>query len=126
MSFLEWISSLQPPHPLQAACETLSRYLKSTLNPYIANVTAAAMLCSEVLCQRKGRCIRKNYDATHYLHLNPANFIIRQTDGRYVANGLPSRADVDALAENFTCQCYAGQTCSSKRFYPHEEKVFKV
>uniref|UniRef100_H3C6U6 Hyaluronidase n=1 Tax=Tetraodon nigroviridis TaxID=99883 RepID=H3C6U6_TETNG len=95
-------------------CESLSRYLKSTLAPYLANVTAAAMLCSEVLCQGKGRCTRKEYDSTHYLHLNPAHFTISQVEGAYVATGLPSAADVDALSQHFTCQCYAGLTCQAR------------
>lgn len=103
------------PRPLlQDACESLSDYLSSTLNPYIANVTAAAMLCSEVLCQWKGRCVRKNPDSAQYLHLNPASFSIQRTNRKYVAIGLPSTADLDNLAENFTCQCYAGSRCSAK------------
>lgn len=110
----------------QGECESLSMYLKSTLNPYIANVTAAAMLCSEVLCQGRGRCTRKNYDSTHYLHLNPAHFNIRQVEGQYVATGIPSDADVDALSEHFTCQCYVGQNCKAKPVYPDQVQQFKV
>uniref|UniRef100_A0A3Q4H0I4 Hyaluronidase n=1 Tax=Neolamprologus brichardi TaxID=32507 RepID=A0A3Q4H0I4_NEOBR len=78
----------------KASCDALSKYLRSTLNPYIANVTAAAKLCSEVLCQGKGRCVRK-------------------TDRKYAAIGLPSADDLSAWAENFTCQCYA---CSENCF----------
>lgn len=112
--------------PLQASCQSLSKYLTSTLNPYIANVTAAATLCSEVLCQGKGRCIRKDYDSTHYLHLNPANFSIQQADGKYVATGHPSAADMDAWAENFTCQCYEGRQCSPRLVYPTAVKHIVV
>lgn len=102
----------------QGECESLSRYLKSTLSPYIANVTAAAMLCSQVLCQGKGRCTRKDYDSAHYLHLNPAHFSLRQVGGAYLATGAPSAADVDALARHFTCQCYAGQDCEARPVHP--------
>lgn len=84
------------------------------------------MLCSEVLCQGTGRCIRKDYDSTHYLHLNPANFSIQQADGKYVAIGRPSAADLDAWAENFTCQCYAKKKCSPKLFYPNSIKHIVV
>ncbi|XP_041852196.1 hyaluronidase PH-20 [Melanotaenia boesemani] len=49
----------------KTSCQSLSEYLTSTLNQYIANVTAATMLCSEVLCQGKGRCIRKDYNSPH-------------------------------------------------------------
>uniref|UniRef100_A0A8D0DD85 Hyaluronidase n=1 Tax=Sander lucioperca TaxID=283035 RepID=A0A8D0DD85_SANLU len=106
----------------KAACQSLSEYLTSTFNPYIANVTAAAMLCSEVLCQKKGRCVRKNYNSTHYLHLNPAHFSIIRSDRKYVAIGLPSNADLDAWGENFTCQCYAGVSCSPKLVHQTEIK----
>ncbi|XP_040894463.1 hyaluronidase PH-20-like [Toxotes jaculatrix] len=102
----------------KAACQSLSEYLTSTFNPYIANVTAAAMLCSEVLCQKRGRCVRKNYDSSQYLHLNPTYFSILRAAKRYVAIGLPSAADLDAWAENFTCQCYAGWRCSPNLVHP--------
>nr|XP_019934380.1 PREDICTED: hyaluronidase PH-20-like [Paralichthys olivaceus] len=96
----------------KAACQSLSEYLTSTLNPYIANVTAAAMLCSELLCQGKGRCVRKNYDTSQYLHLNPTYFSILRAKRKYAVVGLPSTTDLEAWAEHFTCQCYAGQSCS--------------
>nr|XP_020449156.1 hyaluronidase PH-20-like [Monopterus albus] len=102
----------------KAACQALSEYLTSTFNPYIANVTAAAMLCSELLCQGKGRCVRKNYDSAIYLHLNPTYFSIMRANRKYVAVGLPTAADIDAWAQNFTCQCYAGRSCSPKLVHP--------
>lgn len=119
------INCLTVPSP-QASCELLSGFLENTLNSYIANVTAAAMLCSEVLCQGNGRCVRKNYDSTHYLHLNSAHFNIQQLDGQYVANGRPARADLDAWAENFTCHCYAGSSCSPKLAYQDAEKRIQI
>ncbi|XP_026220490.1 hyaluronidase PH-20 [Anabas testudineus] len=110
----------------KAACQSLSEYLTSTFNPYIANVTAAAMLCSEVLCQWKGRCVRKRYDSNHYLHLNPAYFSILRANRKYVAVGLPSAADLDDWAENFTCQCYAGSRCSARLVHPTTIKLIWV
>uniref|UniRef100_A0A3Q3X1Z8 Hyaluronidase n=1 Tax=Mola mola TaxID=94237 RepID=A0A3Q3X1Z8_MOLML len=88
----------------KGACRSLSRYLKSTVNPYIANATAAAMLCSQVLCQSNGRCLRKDSDSSHYLHLNPA------------------------WAQHFTCQCYryAGRSCQPKPTYPTSAKHYRV
>ncbi|XP_028306430.1 hyaluronidase PH-20-like [Gouania willdenowi] len=109
----------------QAACQDLSDYLTSTLDPYVANVTAAAMLCSEVLCQSKGRCVRKTYDSLSYLHLNPTYFRILRTN-RYIAVGLPSAADLNTWAENFTCQCYAGMSCSPKLLFPNSVKIIQV
>lgn len=76
------------------------------------------MLCSEVLCQGKGRCVRRSYNSTRYLHLNPASFSILRGDRKYVAIGLPSAADLRAWAEHFTCQCYAGWRCSPRLSHP--------
>ncbi|XP_059191749.1 hyaluronidase-5-like [Centropristis striata] len=110
----------------KAACQALSEYLASTFNPYTANVTAAAMLCSDVLCQGKGRCVRKNYDSAHYLHLNPAHFSILRANRKYVAVGLPSAEDLDAWAQNFTCQCYAGRSCEPRLVHPTKIKLIWV
>uniref|UniRef100_A0A3P8PWQ4 Hyaluronidase n=2 Tax=Astatotilapia calliptera TaxID=8154 RepID=A0A3P8PWQ4_ASTCA len=110
----------------KASCDALSKYLRSTLNPYIANVTAAAKLCSEVLCQGKGRCVRKSNNSRHYLHLNPTHFHIIRADRKYVAIGLPSAADLSAWAENFTCQCYAGRNCSPKLVHPTTMKLIWI
>ncbi|XP_036374433.1 hyaluronidase-5-like [Megalops cyprinoides] len=98
----------------KASCEALSGYLTSTLNPYIANVTAAAKLCSDTLCQGNGRCVRQDYNTDAYLHLNPSSFKIQSSDGRYVAVGRPTLADLRVFAEKFTCQCFAGLDCSPK------------
>lgn len=111
---------------LQASCQSLSEYLSSTFSPYIANVTAAAILCSQVLCQSKGRCVRKISDSNYYLHLNSAHFSILKSDRKYVATGLPSSADLDTWAENFTCQCYVGWSCYPKLVYPKTIKVIWV
>uniref|UniRef100_A0A669CBX7 Hyaluronidase n=1 Tax=Oreochromis niloticus TaxID=8128 RepID=A0A669CBX7_ORENI len=110
----------------KASCDALSKYLRSTLNPYIANVTAAAKLCSEVLCQGKGRCVRKSNNSRHYLHLNPTQFHIIRAYRKYVAIGLPSAADLSAWAENFTCQCYAGRNCSPKLVHPTTMKLIWI
>ncbi|XP_047452729.1 hyaluronidase-1-like [Mugil cephalus] len=110
----------------KAACQSLSEFLTSTLNPYIANVTAAAMLCSESLCQGKGRCVRKNYDSPSYLHLNPNYFRIVRVKKRYMAVGLPNAADLEGWAASFTCQCYWGWSCSPNLTHPTTVKVIWV
>uniref|UniRef100_UPI00398F3C37 hyaluronidase-5-like n=1 Tax=Pristiophorus japonicus TaxID=55135 RepID=UPI00398F3C37 len=92
-------------------CFTVGDYVKEVLNPYIVNVTSAARLCSKILCHNKGRCVRKNWDSTHYLHLNPASFRIRRNGIGYAVIGRTSFEDIVFLAEEFTCQCYAGQKC---------------
>ncbi|XP_023694797.1 hyaluronidase-1-like [Paramormyrops kingsleyae] len=97
-----------------ASCEALSAYLSSTLGPYVANVTAAARLCSAVLCQGHGRCLRRRRDTDDHLHLNPASFSILRSEGGYLAVGSLTASDLAKLADKFTCQCYAGRSCSSE------------
>ncbi|KAK5866838.1 hypothetical protein PBY51_011381 [Eleginops maclovinus] len=110
----------------KASCASLSEYLTSTFNPYVANVTAAAKLCSEVLCQGNGRCVRKNYECSHYLHLNPDHFSILQADTKYVAVGIPSADDLKVWEEHFTCQCYARESCTPKLVIPTKIKQIWV
>lgn len=94
----------------------------STLDPYLANATAAALLCSQLLCQSNGRCLRRDSDSSHYLHLNPAHFTIQRADRKYVAIGQPSSGDLKAWAKHFTCQCYAGRKCRPELTYPKTTK----
>ncbi|XP_024233224.1 hyaluronidase PH-20-like [Oncorhynchus tshawytscha] len=98
----------------KASCQALSSYLTTTLNPYVANVTAAAQLCGDFLCQGNGRCVRKHYESDHYLHLSSGNFRILRARGTYMVLGTPSLADLTLFSRRFTCQCYAGRTCSPK------------
>ncbi|MCJ8735975.1 hypothetical protein PDJAM_G00253590 [Pangasius djambal] len=98
----------------KASCESLSTYLSSTLNEYIINVTTAAELCSDLLCQGNGRCVRKSYDSDDYLHLNISSFNIQKTDGMYNVTGEPSITDLTAWADKFTCQCYEDKKCAAQ------------
>ncbi|KAM9495508.1 hyaluronidase-5-like [Clarias gariepinus] len=98
-----------------SSCKALASYLPSTLNPYVANVTAAAKLCSQTLCQGNGRCVRQNPDSADYLYLNPNNFSIQQHGGKYVAVGVPSQNDLNLFVNRFTCQCYVGQVCYAQK-----------
>lgn len=102
--------------PLQLSCEALSSYLTSTLNPYITNVTTAAQLCSDFLCRGNGRCVRKNYKSSHYLHLNPESFRVVNTQKHYFVLGSPSLADLKSLSRKFNCQCYKGLKCTPRTY----------
>uniref|UniRef100_UPI00398F69FA hyaluronidase PH-20-like n=1 Tax=Pristiophorus japonicus TaxID=55135 RepID=UPI00398F69FA len=95
-------------------CTVLQSLIDEVLNRYILNVTHAARLCSRELCQNQGRCLRKNWDSSDYLHLNPNTFKIRRKTGGHLAViGHPSPEDLQHMAEKFTCQCYVGKSCDS-------------
>ncbi|XP_061698279.1 hyaluronidase PH-20-like [Syngnathoides biaculeatus] len=110
----------------QVSCQALSDYMTATLNPYLANVTAAATLCSRTLCQGRGRCVRRNFNSSAYLHLDAGRFGILRADGKYVAVGLPSARNLDAWAREFTCQCYVGQGCEPRLTPPVAVQVIRV
>ncbi|XP_072508948.1 hyaluronidase PH-20-like [Notamacropus eugenii] len=96
-------------------CTVLDNYITTTLNPYIVNVTLAAKMCSQVLCQEQGVCIRKHWNSSDYLHLNPKRFIIQaQKDRRYVIYGKPNLQDLQEFSDKFYCNCYAGSRCKTK------------
>uniref|UniRef100_A0A8C5NDP6 Hyaluronidase n=1 Tax=Gouania willdenowi TaxID=441366 RepID=A0A8C5NDP6_GOUWI len=101
----------------KTSCEALSSYLDSTLNPYIINVTAAAQLCSNYLCRGNGRCVRKNYNSPHYLHLNPDSFRVLRVQKRFLVLGRPTLAELKTLSRSFTCQCYKGLSCTPRTYF---------
>ncbi|KAJ1161260.1 hypothetical protein NDU88_001747 [Pleurodeles waltl] len=98
-------------------CRTLEKYLQHVLNPYIINVTLAAKMCSQVLCQGNGACTRKHWNANDYLHLNPKNIFIRAgRHGKYSVIGHPTMEDFQQMAKKFECSCYAGHNCHHKGY----------
>ncbi|XP_054582346.1 hyaluronidase PH-20 [Eptesicus fuscus] len=98
-----------------AACKKLHDYMDTTLNPYIINITLAAKMCSQVFCQEKGYCTRKNVDSSDYLHLNPMHLTI-ETDpkGKFKIKGKASVEDLKQFAENFHCSCYPNTSCETE------------
>lgn len=83
------------------------------MNPYILNVSTATRLCSETLCQGRGRCVRKHWDADVYLHLHPDRYRIRRRHrgGALVVDGSLSYDDVNWFDRHFDCMCYGSGPC---------------
>uniref|UniRef100_A0A667YNU9 Hyaluronidase n=1 Tax=Myripristis murdjan TaxID=586833 RepID=A0A667YNU9_9TELE len=86
-------------------------------NSYITNVTRAAEVCSDFLCQGNGRCVRRDPRARHYLHLSADSYHIQPSgDGDFTVSGWHSQHELQLLAERFRCHCYeghAGEKCDS-------------
>ncbi|CAK6974686.1 hyaluronidase-2-like [Scomber scombrus] len=93
------------------AVEHLGRYM----NSYILNVSKSAELCSEALCQGRGRCVRKHWDQDVYLHLDSRRYQIFAPcfRGGLLVRGSLSREDVDFFDHNFDCMCYSEEPCRS-------------
>ncbi|XP_072003125.1 hyaluronidase-4 [Engystomops pustulosus] len=94
------------------SCNLVKNYIDGAFGRYIVNVTKAAKLCSKVLCNKNGRCVRKNENSATYLYLNPANFEIKSHGsgrGHYVT-GYHGKEDVKYMKKKFQCQCFEGWT----------------
>ncbi|XP_007531755.2 hyaluronidase PH-20-like [Erinaceus europaeus] len=94
------------------SCMNLSNYVKTKLNPYLINVTLAGKMCSQMLCQDQGVCIRRYWNSSDYLHLNPRNFAIQTgNNGKYSIHGKPTLEDLHYFSDKFYCSCYANIPC---------------
>ncbi|XP_067601659.1 hyaluronidase PH-20 [Pseudorca crassidens] len=97
------------------SCMNLDNYMKTTLNPYVINVTLAAKMCSQALCQEQGVCTRKYWNSSNYLHLNPQNFAIQTgKGGKYTVHGKPTLKDLQQFSKKFYCSCYANIHCKKR------------
>ncbi|NP_001404778.1 hyaluronidase-5 isoform c [Mus musculus] len=99
----------------QKSCLDLHDYLKTILNPYIINVTLAAKMCSQTLCQNQGVCSRKDWNSNDYLHLNPQNFQIHFVKhGKYEIRGNPTLENLLYFSQKFRCSCFAHLNCQER------------
>lgn len=93
----------------QHNCTLVKSFLNHRFGEYITNVTQAAEVCSDFLCQGNGRCVRRDPHAHHYLHLSADSYQIHPSgDGDFTVNGWPSQLDLQLLTERFCCHCYEG------------------
>ncbi|XP_029010311.1 hyaluronidase-4 [Betta splendens] len=90
-------------------CTRVRSFLGRRLGQYIVNVTRAAELCSDFLCQGNGRCVRRDPRARHYLHLSADHHLIQASgDGDFTVSGWTSPHELQLLTERFRCHCYEG------------------
>ncbi|XP_045892299.1 LOW QUALITY PROTEIN: hyaluronidase-5-like [Micropterus dolomieu] len=109
------------------SCFDARRHLLQVMNPYILNVSTATQLCSQALCQGRGRCVRKHWEDDVFLHLNPHHFRIqrqRHTGPLTVSGGL-SQDDIKWFNRSFDCMCYSEEPCRSVWTFNiiHEEVI---
>lgn len=87
----------------------MKTFLSHRLGQYITNVTRAAEVCSDFLCQSNGRCVRRDPLARHYLHLSASSYSIQSSgDGDFTVTGWHSQHELQLLTERFHCHCYEG------------------
>ncbi|XP_038135777.1 hyaluronidase-2 [Cyprinodon tularosa] len=90
------------------SCSTLNNYLLGPLGHYLLNVTKAAEQCSRMLCNFRGRCLRRAPDSDAYLHLNPSTQSIISQGGKLKVRGSPGQEELKTFRMHFKCQCYTG------------------
>ncbi|XP_054985118.1 hyaluronidase PH-20-like [Sorex araneus] len=96
----------------EVACRNLKTFERETLSPYLINVTLAAKICHQALCQDRGFCTRKDWNSNDYLHLNPKNFVIKFAYcDKFIVDGEPSVEDLQQFSDKFDCTCFANVTC---------------
>lgn len=94
---------------MQQNCSRVRTFLNYRLGQYITNVTRAAEVCSDYLCQSNGRCVRRDPRAPHFLHLSRTSYrILSNRNGTFTISGLHSQHELQQLAERFHCHCYEG------------------
>ncbi|KAK7891172.1 hypothetical protein WMY93_023135 [Mugilogobius chulae] len=95
------------------SCFDARRHLEQVMNMYILNVSTATQQCSQALCQRRGRCVRKRWDSDVFLHLDPRRYRVERVrrGGPLVVRGGLSQADVDYYDRWFDCLCYTQESC---------------
>lgn len=97
------------------SCLDARRHLEQVMNPYILNVSTATRLCSDALCQGRGRCVRKSWNDEVYLHLDSRRYTIerRSHGGPLTVGGGLSQDDINYFDLNFDCLCYSEEPCRS-------------
>ncbi|XP_054985141.1 hyaluronidase PH-20-like [Sorex araneus] len=108
----------------EVACRNLKNFERETLSPYLINVTLAAKMCQQALCQDRGFCIRKDWNSNDYLHLNPKNFVIKFAYcDKFIVYGKPSIQDLQQFSDKFDCTCFANVTCKKNDEVENVENI---
>ncbi|KAM4874128.1 hyaluronidase-4-like isoform 1-T4 [Thomomys bottae] len=90
------------------SCLSVQEAIQGPLGSYAVNVTTAAKLCSESLCNRHGRCVRKTPEASCYLHMpeNSSKMVKPNKSFRFVSS---KQSKLETIMKNgFGCHCYYG------------------
>lgn len=95
---------------LQETCLSVQKFIQGALGHYAANVTTAAKLCSQSLCNNNGRCVRKIPESSSYLHM-PESSSKKHVLGkslRFTISPASKLKMIKDLKDGFVCHCYHG------------------
>ncbi|XP_008055266.1 hyaluronidase-4-like [Carlito syrichta] len=97
-------------------CLSMQQSIQGLLGHYAVNVTSAARLCSQSLCNNHGRCVRKVPDSSFYLHMpeGSAKKYVLDKSFRFLISEKNKLKTITDMKNGFVCHCYYGwhgQSC---------------
>lgn len=95
---------------LQENCLSMQQSIRGPLGRYAVNVTSAAKLCSQSLCNNHGRCIRKTPESSFYLHMPESSgkkYVLNKSF-RFIISEHNKQKTITAMKKGFVCHCYYG------------------
>ncbi|XP_040584641.1 hyaluronidase-like isoform X2 [Mesocricetus auratus] len=102
----------------EETCLSVQETIQGLLGPYAFNVTSAAKLCSQSLCNSHGRCVRKTAESSFYLHMpedSHKNYVINK-GFKFVTSASSKLKTIMNMKNGFVCHCYYGwygESCRS-------------
>jgi hyaluronoglucosaminidase len=84
--------------------------IRGPLGSYAVNVTSAAKLCSQSLCNNHGRCVRKTPESFSYLHMPESSSKKYSPNKRliFVISKESKLKTTMDMKNGFVCHCYYG------------------
>nr|XP_013217700.1 LOW QUALITY PROTEIN: hyaluronidase-1-like [Ictidomys tridecemlineatus] len=97
-------------------CLSVQQSIQGPLGHYAVNVTSAAKLCSQSLCNSHGRCVRKTPESSSYLHMPESSRkkYVPQKSFRFVISEKSKLQTIMDMKNRFVCHCYyswGGESC---------------
>nr|XP_005550704.1 PREDICTED: hyaluronidase-4-like isoform X1 [Macaca fascicularis] len=92
------------------SCLSMQQSIRGPLGRYAVNVTSAAKLCSQSLCNNHGRCIRKTPESSFYLHMPESSgkkYVLNKSF-RFIISEHNKQKTITAMKNGFVCHCYYG------------------
>lgn len=94
----------------------MQQSIQGPLGHYAVNVTSAAKLCSQSLCNNHGRCVRKTPESSSYLHMPESSRkkYVPPKSFKFVISEKSKLQTIMDMKDRFVCHCYyswGGESC---------------
>ncbi|XP_058425176.1 hyaluronidase-4-like [Diceros bicornis minor] len=104
------------------ACLSVRKFIQGPLGHYAVNVTSAAKLCSQSLCNNNGRCVRKTPESPSYLHMpeSSSKKYVLNKSFKYITSPTNKLKTIKDMQNAFVCHCYHGWHGESCQQHPSD------